>query len=134
MRRAPVFDHADAARGYLIDHAMVERDDAIRDVLFQAETCQRAVAALSRHDDGNTFFLQPAKEAAEFRAHDALVRQRAEKGFDGIEHDPLRLDRIDRVTEPDEEAFEIVFACFLELAPIDEYVIEEQLLARDELL
>ena len=57
-----------------------------------------------------------------------------EKSFDRVEHDALRLDGIDRVTEPDEEPFEIVFARLLEFAAIHVNVIEHQLLAGDERL
>ena len=134
MRGAAIFDHADAAGRHLIDHAMIERDHAIGDIFLQAIAGQRAVAALAGHDHRDALFLQPAKEPAEFRAHDALIGQAGEKSFDRVEHHPLRLDRIDRVAEPDKEPFEIVFARLLEFAAIDEDVIEHQLLAGDERL
>jgi hypothetical protein len=113
---------------------MIERDDAIGDVFLQAIAGQRAVAALAGHDDRDPFFLEPAKEPAQFRAHDGLIGQAGEKSFDRVEHDALRLDGINRVTEPDEEPFEIVFARLLEFAAIHVNVIQQQLLAGDERL
>ena len=44
---AAIFDHPDAAGRHLIDHPMIERDNAIGDVFLQAIASQRAVAALA---------------------------------------------------------------------------------------
>jgi hypothetical protein len=111
---------------------MIERDDAVGDVLLQPIARQGAIAALAGHDDRDTFFLQPAKEPPEFRANDPLIGQAGEKPFDGVEHHPFRLNGINRAAEPDEEPFQIVFAGFLEFAPIDVNVIQQQLLAGDQ--
>src|SRR4029077_13168621 len=116
--------HPDAPRRHLIDDAMIERDDAIGNVFFQTKTSERDVAALTGHDDCDTFFLEPAKQPAKLRANDGLIRQCAEKNFDRIEHYALRLDRINRVTESNEETFKIVLAGFLELRAIHEDVIQ----------
>ena len=61
VRGAAIFDDADPAGRHLIDHAMIERDDAIRDVFLQAIASQRAVAALAGHDDRDAFFLSQRK-------------------------------------------------------------------------
>ena len=127
---AAIFDHAQPPGRDLIDDAMVEQDHAIGDVFLQAVAGQRAFAALARDDDRDAFVLEPAKEPAELCAHDRLIGQPGEKRFDRVEHDALRLDGIDRVAKPDEEAFEIVFARLLEFAALDVDVIEQQLLAR----
>src|SRR6202011_1064164 len=132
VRAAAILDHADAARCHLVDHAMIERDDAIGDVFFEAEASQRFLAALADYDYCDAFFLEPAKNPAELGADDGLIGQGAEKNFNRVEHYALSLDRINRVTEPDEKAFEIVLARFLELGAIREDVIEQQFLFGDK--
>jgi hypothetical protein len=65
---------------------------------YERDTLAARVAVAERslglHANLRAFFLEPAKELAEFRAHDALTRQAGEKSFDCVEHDPLRLDGV----------------------------------------
>ena len=68
--------------------------------------------------------------AAARRAGCAWFVQPAEQRLDRVEHDPLGADRIDRVAEPDEQPFEIVFAGLLDLAAVDLDVVDRRLLAR----
>ena len=68
--------------------------------------------------------FQPAEEAAQFGPDDRLVLQPGKQHLDGIEHHPLRLDRIDRIAQPDEKSFEVVLAGLLDLAALDENVVD----------
>ena len=48
-----------------------------------------------------------------------MIRQSGEQRLERIEHDALGADRVDRVLEPDEQSFQIVFAGLLDLAALD---------------
>ena len=109
-RAAAIFDNPDAAGRHLIDHPVIERDHAIGDIFLQAIASQQPITALAGDDDRHALVLEPAKESAQFRAHDRMIGQTGEKSFDGVEHHALRFDGINRVAEPDKEPFEIVFA------------------------
>ena len=61
VHAAAIFDNADPAGRHLIDHAMIERDDAIGEVFLQAIASQRAVAAFAGHDDRDAFCLSQRK-------------------------------------------------------------------------
>ena len=49
----------------------------------------------------------------------ASFGQAAEERLDGVEHDALGADRVDRVAEADEQALEVVLAGLLDLAALD---------------
>ena len=53
-----------------------------------------------------------------------MIRQPGEKRLHRVQHHPLRPDRIDGVSEPDEKPLEIILARFLDLASLDVDVIE----------
>ena len=75
---------------------------------------------------------QPAEQAPQLGAQDAGVLEAAKQGFDGVEHHALGADLLDGVFEPHEQALEIVFAGFLDLAAIDVDVVDDELLLRDQ--
>ncbi len=102
MRRPAVLDHPEAARGNLLVYAMVENDHAVRHVLLDPVACETAVAPLAGHDRGDGPVLEPAEQPAELRSHDRLLLERAEQQLDSIEHDTLRPDTLDSVTEEEE--------------------------------
>ena len=132
--RPAVLDDAQPPRGHLVDHAMVEQDHAIGDVLFQAVPGQRALAALAGDDGGDALVLEPAEQAAQLGPQDARVRQAAEQRLDGVQHDPLGPDGVDGVAEADEQPFEVVVAGFLDLAALDAHEIHDDLLLLDQLV
>ena len=113
---------------------MVEQDHAVGDVLFQAVPGQRALAALAGDDGGDALVLEPAEQAAQLGAQDAHVRQAAEQRLDRVQHDPLRPDGVDRVTQADEQSFEVVLAGLLDLAPLDAHEVHDELLLLDQLV
>ena len=55
-----------------------------------------------------------------------LVREAAEQRLDRVEHDALGADRVDRVAEADEQAFEVVLARLLDLAALDVHVVDQR--------
>src|SRR5947209_4534745 len=131
VNAAAVFHDAQTAREDLVVDAMIEQDDAIGDVLFETAPGEGALAALAGDDRGDTFIFKPAKEAAQLCAQDALVLKAGEKGFDGVEDDPLGSDGVDGGRQADEEAFEIVVAGFVDLVAFDADKVEDQLLLPD---
>ena len=114
--RAAVLDDAQAPRGDLLGHAVVEQDHAVGDVLLQPLAGERAVAALAGDDRGDALVLEPAEQPPQLRAQDRLVGEAAEERLDGVEHDALGADRVDGVAQADEQAFEVVLAGLLDLA------------------
>ena len=68
---AAVLDDAQPPRRDLVDHAVVEQDHAVGDVLFQAVPGQRALAALAGDDGGDALVLEPAEQAAQLGPQDA---------------------------------------------------------------
>ena len=81
----------------LLGDAMVEQDDAVGDVFLQSLSRERALAALGGDDGGHALILEPAEQAAQFRAEDGGVGQAAEERLDGVEHDALGADGVDGV-------------------------------------
>ena len=69
---AAVLDDAQPARRDLVDHAVVEQDHAVGDVLLQAVAGERAVAALAGDDGGDALVLEPAEQAAQLGAQDGV--------------------------------------------------------------
>ena len=55
MSGAAVLDHAQAPGRDLFVDAMVEHDDAVGNVLFQALACERRFAAFAGDDGGHAF-------------------------------------------------------------------------------
>ena len=70
--------------------------------------------------------LQPAKQPGQLGAHHEPVGQSGEEQLDGVQDDALGADRVDRVTQPDEQPLEIVFAGLRQLGALEAHVIEQQ--------
>ena len=66
--RAAVFHDAQAASGDLIGYAVIEQDDAIRNIFFQSVAGERAFAAFGCDHGGYTLVFEPTKQAAQFGA------------------------------------------------------------------
>src|ERR1043165_2292090 len=109
-RRAAILDNPQTARGDLLLDAVVEQDDPVSHVLFETIPRQLAFAALASDDRGNSFFFQPAEQAAQFGANDRFTRQRGEERFESVEHDAFRADLIDGIAETKKQSFEILLA------------------------
>src|SRR5262249_15428838 len=134
MDRATALDDAQASRGNLVDDAMVEQDDAVRDVLFEVVARQGALAALARDDRGDPLLLEPAEQAPQLRAHHRHVEEVAEEHLDRVEDDALGADRVDGMPQADEESVQVVLARLLDLAPLDADVIDDELLLAHQLV
>src|SRR5262249_11272202 len=85
VRRPAVLHHAKPPDGRLLHDAVVEQDDAVRDVFLEPMAGQGALAALGRDDRGHTALLEPLEQPPQLGAHRELVAQRGKQ----------RLERID---------------------------------------
>src|SRR6185312_11130947 len=85
VQAAAVLDDAQAPDGELLVHPVVEQDDAVGDVLFQAVASQCAVAPLAGDDGGDALVLQPAEQTAQLGAQNAGVGQAAEQRLQGVQ-------------------------------------------------
>ena len=130
---AAVLDHAQAPRRDLIVDAVIEQDHGVRDVLLQALLGQQTLAALARDQGRDALVLQPPEQPPQLRPENRVVLETREERLDGVEDDALRTDRSNRVIEPDEQAFEIVLAGFLDLAALHADVVDGELLRLDQL-
>ena len=75
---------------------VVQQDDAVGDVFLQAVAGERALAALAGDDGRDALVLEPAEQPAQLGAQDAGVGQAGEQRLDGVQHDPLGADGVDR--------------------------------------
>ena len=132
MGGAAVFNHPQPPRGDLVLHAVVQQDHAIGDVLFQPVPGQRAVATLAGDDRGHPAVLEPAEQAAQFGAQGVGIRQAGKQRLHGVQHDPFGAGLVDGMAETHEQAFQVVFAGFLDLAAFDADVIDHQLFRGDQ--
>ena len=102
VRGAAVLDDAQAPRQHRFGDPVVEQDDAVGNVLFQAVAGQRAFSALAGDDGSELSLLEPAEQAPKFGPQDRFVFESGEQGLDAVEQHPLGADRIHGMTEPDE--------------------------------
>ncbi len=117
VARAAILDDPQPPRRDLLVDAVVEQDHAVGDVLFEPVPGEGALAALAGDDRGHAAVLQPAEQArAAPTRRIAGVRRAREQRLDGVEDDALGADRLDRVTQADEEPFQVVLAGFFDLA------------------
>ena len=112
---------------------MVEKDDAVGDVLLEPLPRERVGAAFAGDDRRDAALLEPGEQPAQLGAQHAGVAQTGKQRLDRVEHDAARADRAQRVVQADEEAFEVVFARLLDLRALDADVFERQALALDEI-
>jgi len=129
---APVFDDPQAPGGNLLGDAVVQQNDAIGDVFFQAEAGYVAIALFCGDDSAYPLFLQPAEQALQLGAQDGMVWQGGKKELDRIKRDPFGANCIDGVAEADEKPIQVVIPGFLDLTTIDLDVINDQLLLFDK--
>ena len=114
---AAVLDHAQAPRQYRFGDAVVEQDDAIRNVLFQAVARQRALPAFPGNDGREVSSLsQRNRRRSSVRRIDSLSKS-GEQSLDAVQQHAFGADRIHGVTQPDEQGFQIVLAGLLDQAP-----------------
>ena len=132
VTRAAVLYDAQAPRRDLILDAKVEEDHAVGHVLLEAVACERFIAALGGYDRRHPFVLQPSKEPAQLGAQNVFVGESREEHLDRVEQNALGADGVDRVSEPDEKAVQVVIARFLELGRFEHHLVHDQLLLRDE--
>src|SRR5678816_1631307 len=113
---------------------MVQEDDAVRHVLFQALAGEAAFPALAGDDGRNAFFLEPSKQTPKFRSQDTFVGESAEERLDSVEHDARRTDAVDGMAETYEESLEVVVSRFLDLAALDSDEINCDLFPGDKVV
>ena len=132
VNAAAVLDDPQPAGRDLVDHPMIQKDDAVRDVLLEPLPRETALAALAGDDRRHSLVLEPAEQPPDFGAQDPVVREPAEQGLDRVEHHALRADRVDRMARSDEQALEVVFAALLDLRALDADVVDHQLVLTDQ--
>ncbi len=107
---------------------MIEDDHAVGDVFFQAVARERTVSAFARNDGSHPLILQPPEETAKLSPQDCRIRQAGKENLDRVDDDALGPDGVNRMSEADEESFQIVFAGLLDLAALDMDMVDEDLL------
>ena len=128
VRRSPVFHDAHAPREDGFRHPVIEQDDAVGNVFFQAVAGQVPSPRSAVMTAVRLSVLQPPEHAPEFAAQNRFVGEAREQRFHAVEHHPLRADGIDGQGQPDEQSFQVVFAGLLDQAALDEDVVDGQLL------
>ena len=100
VRRASVFDNAKTPGKNGFRRPVIEQDDAIGNILFQAMVRKLAFAALAGDHSSELSFFEPTKQASKFRAQNCLVREAGEQRLDTVEHYPLRSNGVDGLAKP----------------------------------
>ena len=127
---AAVLDDAQAAGRDLLDHAMVQQDHAVGDVLLEAVAGQSVPSPRSPVMTAVTPLSLSQRNSRRSSARRmASLDQAGEQRLDGVQDDALRADRVDGVAQADEQALEVVFAGLLDLAALDADVIEASFLS-----
>ena len=76
--------------------------------------------------------LSQRKSRRNSAAQDGLVGQAGEQYFQRVQHHALGTDGINRVTQPDEQPFQIILAALLDFAALDVDVINDDFFAPDQ--
>ena len=133
VRGAAVLQHAQPSRGDLIDHSVVERDDAVGDVLLEAVAGVGAAALLTGYDGGDPPLLEPVEQSPQLRPQQ-LVREGREQCLERVEHHALGPDRIDGMAEAHEQSVEPVLADLLMLRVVEDDRVDREQLALDQVV
>lgn len=94
VRGAAVLHDTDAPRRDLIEHAIVQKDHAVRDIFLDAIAGQLAFAALARDDRSDPLVLEPCEEASKLAAQHRLIRETREQRLYGVKDDALGADLV----------------------------------------
>ena len=132
MRRAAVFHHPQMPRGNLFIDPMVEHDDTVGHIFLQPMARQVFAPGLGSDERRHAFVFEPAEEPAQLGAQDGLVGQAGEQRFQRVQHHAFGADGINRVTEPDEQPFQVILAGLLDFTALDVNVIEQNFFAPDQ--
>ncbi len=95
-------------------NAMIEQNHAVGNIFLETVARESAFAPLGGNDGRQAAVLQPAEQAAKFRAQDSGIGEAGEKSFERVEHHALGADRLDRILQAEKQPFEIVLARFLQ--------------------
>ena len=129
VQGAAVLDDAQAAGGGPVDHPVVQDEHRVGDVFLDAVAGQAVLlAALAGDDGGDAPVFQPAEQTPQLGAQDQLVGEPGKQGLHRVQHHPFGADRIDGKAQADEQPLQVVVAGFLDLAALDEDVVDGELL------
>ena len=106
---------------------MIEDDDAVRYIFFDAVAGERSVASLGGDHGGDATLFEPAEQAPQLGAKNRRVGEYAEQGFDRVDHDPFGANGVDRGAESQKESIEIPITGFFDLAANHLDVIDHEL-------
>ena len=124
VHRAAILHNPEASRRQFLLDALLQNNDAVGHILFDAVPCQGSFAAFSGYDARKPALFQPGKQAPQFGAKKRLVRQAGEQRIDAVEYDAARVDLVDRISKPDEKPFEVVFPGLVNLLAVDVDVVD----------
>ena len=86
---------------------MVEQDHAIGNIFLQPMSSESTLTALGGDDGGYTLVFESAKQAAQFRAQNALILQSSKQIFDGVQDYTASANGVDGGAQPYEKALQI---------------------------
>ena len=129
---ATIFDDPQSARRDLVHDAVVEQDDAVGNVFFEAMPGQLPVASFAGDDRSEAPVFDPAEKPPQLRAQHAFVGKARKQRLYGVQHHALGADRVDGKTETDEKTLEVVFPRLLDFAPLDPDMVDGKLARGDQ--
>ena len=107
---------------------MVEQNDGVGHVFFESVPGKSSLTPLTGNDRGHAFVFEPPKEARQLHSEDAGIGESREQRLDGVQDNPLRPDRPDRVIQSDEEPLQVVLTRLFDLMPIDADIVDDDFL------
>ena len=131
---AAILDDPQSARRDLVHDAVVEQDDAVGNVFFEAMPGQLPVASFSGDDRSEAPVLDPAEKPPQFSAQHAFVGKARKQRLYGVQHHALGADRVDSKTETDEKTLEVIFPRLLDFAPLDPDMVDGKFARGDQRL
>src|SRR4051794_9756546 len=130
-RAAILYDTQKPGRN-LVLYSVIQQDDTVGNVFFQAVTAQLTFAAFTGDDCGDVFLFQPGKQPTQLAAQDCGVRQPRKQVFNCIEHNPFGADLVDGMSKPDKQSFKVVFPALFMIPAFDLHMIDDQFLRSNE--
>ena len=125
VNRATIFYYPQTTCGDLVVSAVIEKDDAVRNVLFQAVASQRPVATLAGDDSGNPSVFEPAKKSAQFVAQNKSIAERGKYRLKRVEDHAFGADRVDRVPQPNKQSLQVILSGFFDFTSFQVNVVDD---------
>src|SRR5579872_6645190 len=111
---------------------MIEKDNAIRNILFETVAGQSSLTAFAR-DYGSEFpVLKPTEHTPQFGTEDGFAVEPGKESLNAVKENSFGAYRVYGVAEANKKSFQIIFAGLLDQGAIEIDVINHQHFSFDQ--